>query len=400
MKTIPCILLLVINAYCLQAQSARRLHFRSTVIDTHNDILTTAVDKSYLFDTDLKGKTHSDLARWKKGGLDVQVFSVWCDGTYGPGKAFARANQEIDTLYATIQRNPGKIAMVASPDEITANLKAKKISALIGVEGGHMIEDNLDNLDSLYRRGTRYMTLTWNNSNTWATSAMEETRRGDSLPHKGLTDFGKQVVKRMNELGMIVDISHVGEQTFWDVISTTTKPIIASHSCAHAICPVFRNLKDDQIRAIAKNGGVIHLNFFSGFIDSNFNARNRAFNRAHRAERDSMRALVTDDYYVEEYLFAKYPDEVKDLRPPLSLLLDHLDYIVKLAGIDHIGLGSDFDGISSAPQQLDDVTSYPLITAALRKRGYSKKDIKKILGENFIRVWKAQYSNQNEITRQ
>jgi len=319
-----------------------------------------------------------------------RFFSVWCDGSYGPVKAFAHANRQIDTLLATIQRNPSKIALTTSPSQLKANLRKGKISALIGVEGGHMIEDNLDYLDSLYRRGVRYMTLTWNNSTSWATSAMLESSKGDSLKQKGLTEFGKQVVRRMNELGMIVDVSHVGEQTFWDAINTSTKPVIASHSCAHAICPVFRNLKDDQVKAIARNGGVIHLNFFSGFVDSSFMRRNQEFMEKHKAERDSLLKTVTDPYFAEDYLFQKYAAEVKALRPPLSMLLDHLDYIVKLVGVDHVGLGSDFDGISSAPQQLDDVTAFPVITEELIKRGYSKKDIRKILGENFIRVWKAQ----------
>jgi len=390
MKKIYWLSLLLLNAYLLDAQSYRKLHFRSTVVDTHNDILTTAISKGYSFDQDLTGKTHSDLARMLAGGIDVQFFSVWCDGSYGPGKAFAHANRQIDTLLATIQRNPSKIALTTSPSQLKANLRKGKISALIGVEGGHMIEDNLDYLDSLYRRGVRYMTLTWNNSTSWATSAMLESSKGDSLKQKGLTEFGKQVVRRMNELGMIVDVSHVGEQTFWDAINTSTKPVIASHSCAHAICPVFRNLKDDQVKAIARNGGVIHLNFFSGFVDSSFMRRNQEFMEKHKAKRDSLLKTVTDPYFAEDYLFQKYAAEVKALRPPLSMLLDHLDYIVKLVGVDHVGLGSDFDGISSAPQQLDDVTAFPVITEELIKRGYSKKDIRKILGENFIRVWKAQ----------
>src|SRR5688572_15054143 len=244
MKKICWVILLVFNLYWLEAQSYRKLHFRSTVIDTHNDILTTALSKNYSFDADLKGKTHSDLARWATGGVDVQIFSVWCDGTYGPGKAFVLANRQIDTLMATIRRNPGKITLTTTPAQMKANLRAGRLSAMIGVEGGHMIEDNLSFLDSLYKRGVRYMTLTWNNSTSWATSAMLETTKKDSLKQKGLTTFGKEVVKRMNELGMIVDVSHVGEQTFWDAINTTTKPVIASHSCSHKLCPVFRNLND------------------------------------------------------------------------------------------------------------------------------------------------------------
>lgn len=385
----------------LQAQPSRKLHFKSILVDTHNDILTSAIDEKVSFDQPLKGKTHSDLARFKEGGVDVEIFSVWSDGSYGPGKGFKRANQQIDTLYAVIQRNPDKIALVTNPAELRKVVKQQKLAAMIGVEGGHMIEDRLDYLDSLYKRGVRYMTLTWNNSTSWATSAMDETPGSrqqfgaDSAVQdikdrkKGLIDLGKQIVRHMNELGMMVDLSHVGEQTFWDAINTTTKPVLVSHSCVYSICPVFRNLKDDQIKAVAKNGGVIHLNFFSGFLDSGFVGRNRAFTQKHKAERDSIRNTVTDPYFADNYLFQKYAEEVKSLRPPLSLLIDHLDYIVKLVGVDHVGLGSDFDGINSAPQQLDDVTSFPLITEELVKRGYSKKAIRKILGENFIRVFKA-----------
>lgn len=384
----------------LQAQSARKLHFKAILVDTHNDILTTAIDDKLSFDQPLKGKTHSDLARFKEGGVDVEIFSVWCDGSYGPGKGFKHANRQIDTLEAVIARNPDKIVLTTTPAQLMKAVKQGKLAAMIGVEGGHMIEDRLDYLDSLYKRGVRYMTLTWNNSTSWATSAMDETPGSrqqfgaDSAKQvlnqkKGLNEFGRQVVKRMNELGMMVDLSHVGEQTFWDAIQTTTRPVIVSHSCVHSICPVFRNLKDDQIKAVAKNGGVIHLNFFSGFLDSGFVARNQAFHQRHKAERDSIRKTVTDPYFADNYLFQKYADEVKILRPPLSLLIDHLDYIVKLAGVDHVGLGSDFDGITSAPQQLDDVTCFPLITEELVKRGYSKKAIRKILGENFLRVFKA-----------
>jgi membrane dipeptidase len=396
------LLLSIVLCCCvfLQAQS-RKLHFKSILVDTHNDILTSAIDEKVSFDQPLKGKTHSDLARFKEGGVDVEIFSVWSDGSYGPGKGFNRANQQIDTLYAVIQRNPDKIALVTTPAELKKVVRQKKLAAMIGLEGGHMIEDRLDYLDSLFKRGVRYMTLTWNNSTSWATSAMDETPGSrqqfgaDSATQdmkdrkKGLTDFGKQIVRRMNELGMMVDLSHVGEQTFWDAINTTSKPVLISHSCVYSICPVFRNLKDDQIKAVARNGGVIHLNFFSGFLDSGFVARNRAFTQKHKAERDSIRSTVSDPYFADNYLFQKYADEVKVLRPPLSLLIDHLDYIVKLVGTNHVGLGSDFDGISSAPQQLDDVTSFPLITDELVKRGYSKKDIRKILGENFIRVFKA-----------
>jgi len=383
----------------LTAQSYKKLHFNSILVDTHNDILTEALDRKVSFDQDLKGKTHSDLARFKEGGVDVEIFSVWSDGSYGPGKGFKRALQQIDTLDAVIARNPDKITLVTTPAELQKAVKQHKLAAMIGVEGGHMIEDRLDYLDSLYQRGTRYMTLTWNNSTSWATSAMDEMpgarnqfgADSASVPpiaarKKGLNDLGKQIVQHMNKIGMMVDLSHVGEQTFWDAINMVTKPVIVSHSCAYSIAPVFRNLKDDQIKAVGKNGGVIHINFFSGFLDSGFVARNRAFTEKHKAERDSIRKTGASP---DNYLFKKYANEVTALRPPLSAVVDHIDYVVKLIGVDHVGLGSDFDGINSAPQQLDDVTCFPLITEELVKRGYSKKDIRKILGKNFIRVFKA-----------
>lgn len=391
MNTIRLLCILLLPVF-VSAQSYRKLHQRALVVDTHNDFPNQSMEKNVSFDQNLKGITHSDLKRMKQAGIDVQVFSIWCDGSFGAGKGYARANRQIDSLYAWTGRNPSDMMITKTPEDLKTAVKQKKLAVMMGVEGGHMIEDNLQYLDQLYERGVRYMTLTWNNSTSWASSAMDETKNTHPDAKKGLTDFGKQVVKRMNELGMIVDLSHVGEQTFWDAIGVSTKPVIASHSCVHRLCPVFRNMKDEQIKAMAKNGGVIHLNFFSGFLDSSFAGRNTAFLQAHKKERDSLRAINPEPYYTEEYLFARYPEEVKALRPPLSLLMDHLDYIVRLVGVNHVGLGSDFDGISSAPQQLDDVTGFPLITKALQERGYSKKDIRKILGENFLRVFRANHA--------
>ena len=376
-------------ACCLfaTAQSYKKLHFKSILVDTHNDIPTTAIDKGVSFDQDLKNKTHSDLQRMKAGGVDVQLFSIWCDGL--KEHPYAWANREIDTVMAWTNRNPQGMVQTFNSKEIYAAVKEKKLAVMFGVEGGHMIEYDLNKLDALYKRGVRYMTLTWNNSTDWATSALDETTKADSLKHKGLTDFGKQVVKRMNELGMLVDLSHVGEQTFWDAINITTKPVLVSHSCAYALCPHRRNLKDEQIKAVGKNGGVIHLNFYSGFVDSTFEKRSDAFTAKHKTEMDSLLKANPEPYFMQVYLFEKYPDEVRSLRPPLSMLLDHLDYIVKLIGVDYVGLGSDFDGVNSLPQQLDDVTAMPLITKELLKRGYSKKEIRKILGENFLRIFEA-----------
>ena len=418
--------LLLLSLFFLSCQSYKRLHYQAILVDTHNDVLSTATMRGLNIEADLTGRTHSDIARFKRGGMDGQVFSIFCDERFGRDTAFTFANIEIDSLYAIVGRNPDKMALATTPGEIEAAVAQKKLACLIGVEGGHMIEDNLNFLDSFYKRGVRYLTLTWNNSTSWATSAKDEagppqTPPGERLTNTkppltgepaqdtstsksgvrasatiplggreaGLTAFGKQVVQRMNSLGMLVDVSHVGEQTFWDVLRTTTKPVIASHSSVYALCPVFRNLKDEQIKAIARNGGVVHLNFFSAFLDSTYFPRVAAFYDLHKKEVDSLKALSMPSYQIDDYMQARYAAHLNALRPPLSLLLDHIDHIVRLVGADHVGLGSDFDGISSAPRELNDVTDMPLITKGLRQRGYSKKDVRKILGENFLRVFRA-----------
>jgi membrane dipeptidase len=259
------------------------------------------------------------------------------------------------------------------------------------VEGGHMIEGDRDKLRMLYDRGMRYMTLTWNNSTGWATSAMDETQHADSLPHKGLTEFGKGIVQRMNELGIIVDLSHVGEQTFYDAIAITTKPVLLSHSSVWSICPVFRNVKDDQIKAVAKNGGVICINFYSGFLDSNFAKKQEELTGANgRRIRDSIGKDI-DASKLNQVIRKYFSDQLKPYQPTIATLVNHIDYIVKLVGDDYVGIGSDYDGVSSLPVGMEDVTKYPLITEELLKRGYSKKSIKKILGGNVMRVMKANF---------
>lgn len=368
-------------------RQAKKIHFKAMLIDTHNDIPSTAISDGVSFEQSLKTKTHSDLQRMFEGGVDAQFFSIWCDGN--KQNPYAWANREIDTVKAWAIRNPSKMVMVNSVKGIKKAVRQKKLAALLGVEGGHMIENDIQNLIYLYKSGVRYMTITWNNSTPWATSALDEETKKDSLKHKGLTEFGKSVIQKMNDLGMMVDLSHAGEQTFWDIMKVTSKPVLVSHSCVYALCPHRRNLKDEQIKAIAKNGGVIHLNFYSGFLDPAFEDRSDAFTAKHKAEMDSMLKINPEPYFMQVYLFEKYPDEVKSLRPPMSLLLDHLDYIVKMVGVDHVGLGSDFDGVNSLPAGLDGVEDFPKITDELVMRGYSKKDIRKILGGNLLRVMKA-----------
>jgi membrane dipeptidase len=372
-----------------QSQSMQKLHKKAIVVDSHNDIITACIEKNVRMDQDLRGKTHSDLQRMKEGGLDVQIFSVWCDGE--KPAPFQFANREMDLLDEVIKNNPDKIALTRTTAEMEQAVKEKKIAALFGVEGGHMIENSLEKLDQIYSRGARYMTLTWNNSTDWATSAWDETYKKDSLSktHKGLTDFGREVVKRMNRLGMMVDLSHVGEQTFWDAINTTGSPVIVSHSNAWSICPVPRNLKDDQILAVGKNGGVIALNFYSGFVDSTYKKKEALFQQAHKKEIDSLIATGVQTEYALTLITEKYAAESDAARPSLEQLLAHLDHIVGLIGSEHVGIGSDFDGISSSPKGLEDVTSYPLLTSALIKRGFTKQQVYNILGGNIIRVWKA-----------
>ncbi len=374
-------LLLLITANA----NAQSIHFKSVLVDAHNDCVTACIEKKVSLDQDLKGINHSDLARFKQGGVDYQLFSIWCDGE--KVNPYAWAMREMDTIDAVAARNPGKMVVAKTWKEIRKALKENKFIAQYGVEGGHMIEDDINKLDTFYARGVRYMTLTWNNSPSWASSHTDE-KNPKYTGKKGLNAFGKEIINRMNKLGIIVDISHVGETTFWDAIHTTTKPVIASHSNAFSICPVSRNLKDDQIIAIGKNGGVIHLNFFSGFVDSNFSKKDAAFRKNHSVEIDSLLATGIQREYAFTMVSDKYSKESENIKPDLEQLMQHFDHIVKLVGIDHVGLGSDFDGINSAPKELKTVLDYPIFTKALMARGYSNKDISKVLGGNFLRVYR------------
>jgi membrane dipeptidase len=371
------------------AQDTMAIHRNAVLVDTHNDILSAAV-------LDGKDISHrltvgqSDLDRWKEGGLDVQFFSIWTDKTpRTPEGFFHDANAEIDSLDGLVARNPGRMLLATTFRDVKKGIRKRELVALIGVEGGHMIENDLQKLEQLYKRGMRYMTLTWNNSSSWASSAMDETLHPDSLRQKGLTPFGKEVVKRMNALGIIVDLSHTGEQTFHDAIAISDKPVLLSHSSVWSLCPVFRNVKDDQIKAVAKNGGVICVNFYSGFISKVFDEQNAALALHARATMDSLGAILHDSVKVAAAYQALLTKQLEPYRPTLAQLVDHIDYIVRLVGDDYVGIGSDFDGVGSLPVGLDDVTTYPKITAELLKRGYSVASVTKILGGNVLRVMKA-----------
>ncbi|RYG13513.1 MAG: membrane dipeptidase, partial [Chitinophagaceae bacterium] len=262
MKLFPILVVLVLLQITLFAQDASKIHQNAIVVDTHGDILFNQI-KSGIDIGKLQPKGNFDLVRAKQGGLDVQFFSIWCDETGG----YAAANREIDSLYSLIKRYPNKIQLVSTANDLEQAIKLQKLAAMIGVEGGHMIENRLDYIDSLAKRGMAYLTLTWNNSTSWSSSAADETSGKIKPENAGLNAFGKQVVQRLNKLGVMVDLSHVGEKTFYDAITISSKPVIVSHSCAYSLNPVPRNLKDEQIKAVGKNGGVVCINFYSGFLD-------------------------------------------------------------------------------------------------------------------------------------
>ncbi|RYD73843.1 MULTISPECIES: dipeptidase [Pedobacter] len=380
MKIVYAILFFTSIQTNLFAQNLKNIHQNAIVIDTHGDILFNQI-KSGIDIGELQAKGNFDLIRAKQGGLDVQFFSIWCDETGG----YALANQEIDSLYSLIKRYPNKIQLIKTAIDLEQAVKQKKLAAMIGVEGGHMIENRLDYIDSLANRGMAYLTLTWNNSTSWASSAADETSGKVKPANAGLNAYGKQVVQRLNKLGVMVDLSHVGEKTFYDAMMVTSKPIIVSHSCAYSLNPVPRNLKDDQIKAVGKNGGVVCINFYSGFLDSTFNRKQKAFFAKYDKELKSLSIKYGRSSAIDT-LISNHQAEADANRPPISLLIKHINYVVKLIGIDHVGLGADFDGAESFPLGMNSVADYPKITKELLKNGYSETDIKKILGGNVIRL--------------
>jgi len=327
---------------------------------------------------------HVDIPRMKAGGLTAAFFSIWVDSRYGPGSAFQRALDLISAVKILADSNRD-VELATNADAVRAAAARGHVAALLGVEGGHAIENSLEKLDSLYALGVRYMTLTWNNGNDWAGSATDPRRAG------ALTAFGKQVVRRMNELGMLVDVSHVSDSTFWDVIATSSRPVIASHSACRALAHHPRNLTDEQLRALARTGGLVGIVFYPVFLDDRFRHEYEALRQRLRPQTDSIRARFRGRPGASAFEVDKFiGEQVAGLDVPgIDRLVDHIEHAVRVAGIDHVGLGSDFDGISVLPVPMKDAASLPLLVAALRSRGYSDADVRKILGENFLRVLSA-----------
>jgi len=375
------------------SQSVNSVHRKAILVDTHNDCLSGQVLEGRDISV-LLSKGHSDYVRWKRGGVDIQFFSVFTGETPRKKEGFYQdALQEIDSLNRIILRHPDKFDFAIGYKEARKKVHRNKLVAMIGVEGGHMIESDLSKLDSLVAKGMSYLTLTWNNSHDWATSAMDESGAGKTLIAKGLTDFGKQVVLKLNEAGVIVDLSHVGEQSFYDALEVTSKPVLLTHSSVWALCPVFRNVKDEQIKAVAKNGGVVCINFYPAFISKSFVDAKKYWEGLGK---DSIRTVLQQlpAYRDETEILSKQVNllvqqELAKNLPGIKEVVDHIEYVVKLVGVDHVGIGADYDGIGFVPKGLEDVSTYPKITAELKRRGYSNQSLKKILGGNVLRVIKA-----------
>lgn len=372
---------------------ARAIHESAIIVDTHADTPQRFLDENFdIGNTDPKDVGHISLDKARAGNLGAEFFSIWVDPGTVPADHFARHTFDlIDSVYEQAARHPDRMVMAFSVADIERARKQKKLAALMGIEGGHSMENDIHLLRDYYRLGVRYMTLSWSNTNEWA-DASGDIDDPKIQHHNGLTDFGKQVVLEMNRLGMMVDISHVADKTFWDAIATSKAPVIASHSSARALTDAPRNMTDDMLRAMTKNGGVVQVNFFNGFDDEDYwkaaKAQSKERDAAVAAYLEQQKAAGRQPSYVEvDRIEREWTARIP--RPPLKSLIDHIDHIAKVAGVDHVGLGSDFDGVSGAtPQGIDSAADLPKITQALLDRGYSTDDIHKILGGNTLRVFR------------
>jgi membrane dipeptidase len=370
-------------------ERAAKLHREAIVIDTHDDITSAILEDGF----DLghpTGQTATDLPKMRAGGVTGEFFSIFVDSRFyehpsaKDGGGARRALDMIDVTYQQIERHPQDLVLATSAADIRQAKHDGKIAVLMGIEGGYAIEDSLYALRDFYRLGVRYMTLTHSTHDDWADSS----GMGAAPPkprHHGLSPFGEDVVREMQRIGMLVDVSHVSDETVEDVLRVATAPIIASHSSARALCDAPRNLSDDQLRAIAKNGGVVMVNFFSGYLDPKYRAAMHDFFAKHGKD---LEAMVKRGARLSDVRAAAVRMGEGSLpKVPLEVLVDHIEHIARVAGVDHVGLGSDFDGVESTPVGLEGIDGLPKITLELLKRGWSEGDVKKVLGENFLRVF-------------
>jgi membrane dipeptidase len=361
---------------------ARQLHFSSIVVDTHDDTTQRFLDGD--FDLGPRNASGSiDIPRMKEGGLDAIFFSIWMPSKITGPEAVKRALIQIEDVREQVRKHSAELVLASTAVEIREARKQGKIAALIGVEGGHMINSDLNVLRQYAALGVRYMTLTHSGNCEWADSSTGKP------VHNGLTDFGKDVVREMNRLGMMVDISHVSDKTFRDALEVSRAPLIASHSSCRALCDHPRNMSDDMMRALAAKGGVIQINYHVGFLSQEFRNAEKANPKVNEAialevhyrcgDREGCQ-LIEGDKITREYV-----DQGKLPRVEWTKIIDHIDHAVRVAGVDHVGLGSDFDG-ANMPFGMEDVAKLPKITEALLQKGYSESDVKKILGENTLRL--------------
>jgi membrane dipeptidase len=362
------------------------IHRRAIVVDMHADTTQRLVDENVDLEQRL-ADGHLDAVRAKEGGLDAQFFSIWVEpelfGSSGP-RAMKRADVQIEAVRALAAKHPETWELATTAADARRIAASGKIAAFMGLEGGYAIDEKLENVKRYYQMGVRYMSGAWSVSTSWAGSSGDELGKT-----RGLTDFGKEVIREMNRLGMMIDVSHLSDKAFWDIVSTSTKPVIATHSGCRAIADVPRNLTDEMIVALAKTGGVVNVIFYPEHIEPGYSEKKKKVDgeiasTVQRASEDEKgdaahKKLARDRVRREEYL-KRLPGV------SVSRIVDHIDHIVKLVGIDHVGIGSDFDGIQAVPADLKSVADLPNLTKELIKRGYAEADIDKILGGNMLRV--------------
>jgi len=375
---------------------AKKLHFSSIVVDTHDDTTQRFLDGK--FDIGARHDDGSiDVPRMREGGLDAIFFSIWIPSKVTGPEAVNRAIAQIEAVREQALKHPKELALATTAAEVRAAYKQGKIAALMGVEGGHMINSDLDVLRKFASLGVRYMTLTHSGNDEWADSST------DKPAHNGLTEFGKDVVREMNRLGVMVDISHVSDKTFYDALEISRAPMIASHSSCRALCDVPRNMTDQMMKDLAAKGGVVQINYHVGFLSQEFRDAEKANPEINKAIAQEVQKRCGDNEGCQliegDRLTREYVEQGKLPRVDFTKIIEHIDHAVKVAGVDHVGLGSDFDG-ANMPYGMEDATKLPKITDALLKRGFSEGDVKKILGESTLRVMTEVERVGRELSRQ
>jgi len=378
-----------LNASATESSDPLAIHQRAIAIDMHADTAQRLLDEHVDLQQQLSDG-HFDAVRAKAGSLDAQFFSIWVEpqlfGERG-SKAMKRADDQIAVVRALAEQHPDTWLLATSADDIRRAVREGKIAALLGLEGRYAIDERLENVQRYYDMGVRYMSPAWSISTSWAGSSGDDVGRT-----RGLNDFGKSVVREMNRLGMMVDVSHVSDQTFWDIVNTSTAPVVATHSACRAIADVPRNLTDDMIRALAKTGGVVNVIFYPEHLEPGWQLLKKEVDaeiapmvqQASAAEPgDAVRKKLARDR-VRQREFARRLPPVK-----VSRIVDHIDHIVKLVGVDHVGIGSDFDGVQITTADLATIADLPNLTKELLRRGYTESDVSKILGGNMLRVMEA-----------